>query len=291
MCHRVESRLEGYHAPLSNFGNSGMKRSLADILHSCGTAKYNANIRKKIMVTKLSDDERKKVPAHFLNVPELYNHGELAIVNNNAYLVGVEVPPFKHVRIPNDDNGERFFSQYLYGQTERNITVAPHLNNDRCQCASCGSNPMQLLHEVAVPTRMLGLDCHDHVSETGAVSPKKKRRVTKNNNKESVSSMAAVDVVPMASGSGFNPIASQMMMQQQQYGYCMPPMMMNPFAAMSMMMMQPPPLAQQVRKHQQEYCCLPYFRYVTSKKQRVGRPPHDPFTCVKLNQFGKAPHK
>ena len=43
--HRVESRLEGFHDPLSNYANSGMTNALADTLHLAGTARYNNNIR------------------------------------------------------------------------------------------------------------------------------------------------------------------------------------------------------------------------------------------------------
>jgi len=154
----------------------------------------------------------------------------------------------------------------------------------------CGNNQTQLLHQVAVPTKMLGLEQqYDNVSNAGAISPKKKRRVApkKDIENEIVSNTA---VVPMVA-----PMVPPMMMQQQQYSYPaaaygMPPMVMNPFG-MPMMMMPPPMYAQQGRKQQQEYCCLPYLRYITSKKPRVGRPPHDPFTCVKLNLYGKAPHK
>jgi hypothetical protein len=289
MCHRVESRLEGYHAPLSNFGNSGMKRSLADILHMCGTAKYNANIRRKIMATKMSDEERAQVPAHFLNIPIIYHHGNLEIVNKNALSVGVDSPPFRYVRVLKEDNGERFFSEYLQQQTERNIQIAPHLNNDRCQCIMCGCNPTQLLHQVAVPSKMLGLEQYENISDAGAVSPKKKRRVAKKDKEDEV--VSTTTVVPMTTSS-VNPF----LMQQQYWNpaaYGMNPMM-NPVNPFSMMMMMMPPNFGPMhagRKQQQEYCCLPYYRYITSKKPRVGRPPHDPFTCVKLNQFGKAPHK
>jgi hypothetical protein len=273
MSHRVESRLEGYHNPLSNFGNSGMRRNLADILHSCGTAKYNSNIRRKIIATKMSEVERKKVPAYFLTVPGLYNHGEMAIVNNNALRVGIDEPPFKHVRVPVEDTGERFFSRYLTEQSNRNVNVAPHLNNDRCQCTLCGKNPTPMLHEVAVPMKMAGLDDHGDVSETGAVSPRKKRRKKKNE------MVVSESVVPVVASSGAAQVPP--MMVQQPYCYpAMPfvPPMMNPF----MMMPYATTTMQQVRKTQQEYCCLPYYRYIMSSKPRVGRPPHDTLNCLRL---------
>lgn len=141
MSHRVESRLEGFHYPLSNFGNSGMARMITDILNSAGTSRYNANIRQKKTVQKYTDEEQKLVPSHYLNIPKYYNHGEVALINENTIKTGVEFPPFLHLQIPKEDNGERFFSQYWEQQNRRNNTVTPHINNDRCQCEKCGNNP------------------------------------------------------------------------------------------------------------------------------------------------------
>lgn len=45
---RGESKLEGFHDPLANFGNTNMNESLCDLLNLAGTARYNVTIRHKI---------------------------------------------------------------------------------------------------------------------------------------------------------------------------------------------------------------------------------------------------
>jgi hypothetical protein len=174
ICHRVESRLEGFHEPLGNFANSNMSANLADILNLIGTTRYNCNVRQKLSVINLSADERKRIPSHCLLVPEHYNHCELLIVNNNARLLGLE-PAFRNVRILPPDNGERFFSAYLLEQTARNLNITPHFNNDRCQCPSCGGNAEQLFHEQIAPT-IYHEDIDGGNTDDFAISPPKKKK-------------------------------------------------------------------------------------------------------------------
>jgi hypothetical protein len=69
ICHRVESKLEKFHGPLSHFGNTGMSASLADTLHIAGTARYNCSMRQKRIVLDYTDEERKMTPSHFLSIP------------------------------------------------------------------------------------------------------------------------------------------------------------------------------------------------------------------------------
>jgi hypothetical protein len=290
--HRVESRLEGFHDPLSNYGNCGMAPSLADTLHLAGTSRYNAAIQQKMLGKRLSTEDRKNVPAHFANVPQFYNHSELIIINSNAMELGIGVVPFPNATPLIPDNGERFFFGYHVEQKKRDAMVKPHPNNDRCQCDSCSNNPIQLLHEQISPTKMLGLE-DDCVSAAKAVSPKKKRKT-----KETV--VSEDKLVPMSMTSAVCFPTNTTMPQLPQFPFhnlpCYPygapssfqagfmnPMVPQGFPMMPMMAMAAG--TQQPRKLQAEYCCLPYQRYVNSDKPRIGRPPHDPVNCFKLNNF------
>jgi hypothetical protein len=44
------------------------------------------------------------------------------------------------------DNGEEFFSDYLFAQRERNRVFGKHETNSRCQCNKCAANPVPLPH-------------------------------------------------------------------------------------------------------------------------------------------------
>ena len=146
--HRVESRLENFHEPLANYANTAMSHTLADILNHAGTAKFNTTIRHKLLTRTFSDDKRKSLPAHYLKVPQFYNHSELSVVNANAEKCGAKDPPFANVRPLPEDNGERFFSEYNTEQKDRNQNVTPSNYNARCQCRSCAKNPVELIHSV-----------------------------------------------------------------------------------------------------------------------------------------------
>jgi hypothetical protein len=128
-----------------------MSRVLADILHLAGTARYNTVVRQKAASIAMTPENRKELPAHYLRVPQYFNHSSLGIVNANAVKLGNTIP-FEDTRELPPDNGERFFSQYLEEQQQQNETVTPHINTDRCQCKKCGNNPAQLLHETISPT-------------------------------------------------------------------------------------------------------------------------------------------
>lgn len=293
MSHRVESRLEGFHDPLSNFGNSGMSKNLADILHLAGTARYNANIREKIMSQKMSIDERKQVPAHYLNIPKYFNHAELDIINKNASKVGIETPPFVNLRIPKEDNGERFFSQYLFQQKERNDKVTPHINNDRCQCILCANNEVPLYHEKAVPT-IMNENPKDVITKFQEVVrvPKKRRKVRdeKPVMSEQISDHRENPFLPSMLPSVYN--------MSNQFSGMIPPIPFNNYYGAFIppypqqagpnnifpppphfaMMQQQQPQQLMKRKLQKEYCCYKYCEYINSER-RCGRPPHCPVTC------------
>jgi hypothetical protein len=107
---RPESSLEGFHNPLSNFANTGMRRSLADNLNLEGTARYSVLKRFRIWVSTLDVQQRaKNEPAHWANKPSFYNHSWLAHINELATMARCreEDLPFNNVRRLPKDNGER----------------------------------------------------------------------------------------------------------------------------------------------------------------------------------------
>jgi hypothetical protein len=120
--HRVESRLEGFHDPLSNYGNSSMGSTLADILHHAGTSRYNAMIRHKLLTKQLSPGDRKKVPAHYSSVPAFYNHSELILINSTAEALGAATP-FPDTLPLGPDNGERFFSLTIWNRRKEKLRL------------------------------------------------------------------------------------------------------------------------------------------------------------------------
>ena len=143
---RCESKLEGFHHPLANFANTAMRASLCDNLNLIGTSRYNVKIRHRLVIA--SDPEsRPNITAYWANYPAFTNHSELAYVNGLAEATGYPRQPFQHVRPLPEDNGERFFSEYLVEQRDRAKKYVANPLNDRCQCPSCGTNSIPLWHE------------------------------------------------------------------------------------------------------------------------------------------------
>lgn len=169
VCHRAESKLESFHGPLSNFGNTGMKWSLADVLHLAGTARYNCVIRQKIAYTFFTDKQKKEIPTCFAQVPPFLNHHALANINKVAIECGVKEVPFKNLTALPNDNGERFFSEYFAQQKERNFAADSSMNvmssNDRCKCSNCAWNPLAIWHEYITEKTVY----HHHEQKTMSV--------------------------------------------------------------------------------------------------------------------------
>jgi len=78
---RGESNLESFHLMLAHFGNTGMRESLADNLNLTGTARYNLLIGHKLGLSKLTDENtRRLTPARWETVLPYFNHSELNFV-------------------------------------------------------------------------------------------------------------------------------------------------------------------------------------------------------------------
>ena len=68
---RCESKVEGFHDPLSHFGSSCMRATLCDALNLVRTARYNGAIRHKLQLAKLHLIKRPKMPFAWQNCPKL----------------------------------------------------------------------------------------------------------------------------------------------------------------------------------------------------------------------------
>ena len=144
---RGESRLEGFHDPLANFGNTGMTPPLCDCLNLAGTARYNLVIRHKRGLTKLPQSERGKISQYFEQVPPFWNHTQLDFINQLATKVGWEKQPFPQARPLPKDNGERFFAEYFVELCNRRKKYKDNTINDRCPCERCFRNIAKLPHD------------------------------------------------------------------------------------------------------------------------------------------------
>jgi hypothetical protein len=138
LSNRGESKLEAFHDRFAHFANCNMRNTLADNLNLAGTARYNLSIRHKRRLLVLHEnprtaEDRRKIAAAWERIPPFFNHTELWYVNSLAAAVDVAVP-FPYAEKLQEDNGERFFSEYL---TLHLPTLKTFDNLDRCLCSKC----------------------------------------------------------------------------------------------------------------------------------------------------------
>jgi hypothetical protein len=147
-----ESCLEAYHLLLAHFANCGMRSSLADNLNLTGTCRYNISIRHRLRLASLSADNnsavRRKMPAPWETVVPYFNHSELHWVNQLARKTGVQKVPFVSVKALPEDNGERFFSEYLQWMK---VATPKFDAQDQCLCLQCEATPSLTLQAFALP--------------------------------------------------------------------------------------------------------------------------------------------
>jgi hypothetical protein len=135
LSNRGESKLESFHDRFAHFANGNMRASLADNLNLAGTAHYNLSIRHKRGLTKLANapEKRRRIPTAWERVLPYFNHSGLWYVNGLAASVGAPIPFPTAERLP-EDNGERFFSEYLTTQLPALKTFDV---NNCCLCQLC----------------------------------------------------------------------------------------------------------------------------------------------------------
>jgi len=262
---RGESKLESFHDRFAHFANCGMRETLASNLNLAGAARFNLSIRhKRSLLTpektrqnpiQKSDTDRKKIPAAWEKVIPYFNHSELSYVNEMANDVGCTMPFPTAEPLP-DDNGERFFSQYL--------KILKQIGDRRgeegeCLCDLCGNGPTAEGMVVPPQTNITRQQQQQRMEITNTVMP-----VEPNQNQTTTPTAAAA--VPQqhlaktvthnrvgapAANSGLNTIAPYPYFVHP-WVYCIAPVI-PPFA----------PAA----------CCTKYKEWLTTQK---GRPLHHP---------------
>jgi len=237
---RGESKLESFHDCLANFANSGMRDTLADNLHLAGTAQYNLAIRhKRSFLSRVTLEERKRLPAAWEKVVPYSNHSELWYINDLAADVGCCLPFPNAERLP-PDNGERFFSQYIKFV---NPMRQKYSEEEECLCSLCaqeitsGNNIIARVDPPPQPPQP-----PQPPSPTVAVVTKQR---------------------PM-------PQAQRIVPPAQHHPPVMTTTPMYQYLASPWLPMQPMPMHY---VPQPTACCNRYMRWLTSI--RKGRPPHD----------------
>ena len=149
----AESKLEKGHHAIAHFANGGMRKSLADFLGMAGIARYNRNIRFRQWIASLDPKERRKIPTAFQRAPHFSNHLRLAFINKLAAEAGLKVPAHRNVESLPADNGEKFFSEYLFEELDREAHDVGHEKETmRCKCRLCAGriNPYQQRYQSTV---------------------------------------------------------------------------------------------------------------------------------------------
>jgi hypothetical protein len=265
---------------------------LADILHGAGTSQYNGNIRQKILCKSLSQDDKRQLPSHFLRTPQFYNHGELELVNMNAFKVGVqgEDAPFHYCCPLPPDNNERFFTEYFTQQKKRNLLLDNTSNIGRCPCEYCLNNSIKLVHETVWPDNMATAPEDTSVAKAVVGRKKRQKKVTK------TSPVIDIPVPTGATAQVFpfpfvNPVYSTYpfgvfpprLYPQQQYPFGI----MAPYGVGSMTpstaAVATTTAAKRKRKRKPRFlCCRPMIIWDNNGLGTGNRPPHDPVNCRRL---------
>ena len=136
-----EGSLEKFHHLCAHFCNMGTRMELADSLMLRGTARYNLRLWWKLLPL---GEKYSGTPAHFRNEPLFWNHLELQEINRASAKHGATEPRHSNLRIPDQDNGEKFFGAYLMEQRRRKRVYPRHRTSKRCQCSQCATNPVPL---------------------------------------------------------------------------------------------------------------------------------------------------
>ena len=108
----------------------------------------NLSIRhKRLLLTRITNNNRKHMPAAWEKVVPCWNHSELSNINLMAKDIGIAMRFPMAEKLP-QDNGERFFSECMK-------LVEPlkqrHIG-DQCQCNACANSVQQQQQQQQQPT-------------------------------------------------------------------------------------------------------------------------------------------
>jgi hypothetical protein len=111
-----ESSLESFHHLLAHFANMGMRRQLADSLGLQGTVRYNLKLDWQWTAISERPEENGFILSCFCDIPCFYDHSALAEINARAQRCGSMRDWHTALKVLPQDNGEEFFSDYLFAQ-------------------------------------------------------------------------------------------------------------------------------------------------------------------------------
>lgn len=222
----VESKGEKSNHLIAHFANGNMRRSMADYLNMEGTAKMNLRIRQRRRMAELDPKGRAKVPVAFHGVPHFTNHLRLSLVNVLARKAGLGCDVHQDVEVLQPDNGERFFSEYLFEQkerTENNLTASDDVN--RCGCKLCKDsrvevwNPYRRIQPGVNPNPNARPITTDHQVALGISPPEQDTRPPEeNSNTQTLPSVNHTGVAANTTRTH----ASPLLLQRPQSGYQQP---------------------------------------------------------------------
>jgi len=147
-----------------------MRESLADNLNLAGTARHNLSMCHARLLTSRYQNptDRKKMPAAWEDVVPFFNHSELWYVNQMAKTVGCAYP-FPHAEVLLEDNGERFFSQYM-SKTLPAIRSIKRGEHGECLCNSCATSTRSQQHEAPLLMNDKPTNNNEHESVTTTIN-------------------------------------------------------------------------------------------------------------------------
>ena len=290
---RGESKLEGFHDSLAHFANAGMNNGLADAINLCGTARYNLAIRHKLRL--INKEKENDIPLLWEKVVPFHNHCELNHVNKLAKESTMTSVPFPNVETLVDDTGERFFSEYLIQQREREKNYKRHNLNDRCQCVKCAGNSDRLTHDSSIHLNHEIEQSNDEqplqgnlVAESKATADSQLETVTTRESHGKTACQRAViqkqqiqqkKYVPTVRGYPTFPLPPMMPVVQQPLIYPR----MGPGIYQDNWFLHEQPHLHSRPRTQCQYCCVTFLNWASNPGRR-GRPPHE-LSCSKRRKL------
>jgi len=270
---RGESKLEAFHDRFAHFANCGMRNSLADNLNLAGTARYNLAIRHKrslavtsqnphekaMLSSNANPNRRKKIPAGWEKVVPFFNHSELWHINKMAAAVGCGYP-FPMAEALPEDNGERFFSEYMT-VTMPSLKGISYGKFGECLCVLCSQKNISIVPPATTTAAMILDDPHQQQQN------KEQQQSTNNNNVNS-------DIVPRQKAS--RPQQPTVWRIANTANTATMPFVGAPHIPIAPLIPMPyqiPFCYNMIMSPQMMPCCNKYAAWLTT---RVGRPPHHP---------------
>ena len=133
---------------MKDYGNTGMRPQLADVLTLQGAAEFNKQKEHKLKQINSGGKEDPNllfVPGYLCDQPQFQNDAMLHHVNEMARQRGIAAP-FPNVAAMKENNGEVFLSKYYEEQVTQNKKKLTQ--KGLCTCSFCIASPVEQLHSI-----------------------------------------------------------------------------------------------------------------------------------------------